>query len=53
MTVQIILDCIMLICLIIGAFVGRKPDTWVTIVWVLIALLAHIQLKKENDSYWH
>ena len=43
----------MLVCLIIAAFVGYKPELWVTIVWVLLALSAHIQLKKENDSYWH
>ena len=53
LTVQIILDCVMLVCLIIGAFAGYKPDLWITIVWVLIALIAHIRLKEENDLYRH
>lgn len=47
--VQIVLDCIMLILLIIGAFLGYKPDTWVTIIWVLIALFAHIGKLIDED----
>ena len=55
MIVQIILDFIMIIVLVIGIVTGEKVETsaWSTLIWVFIALFAHIQLKAENDLHWH
>ena len=52
MIVQIILDCIMIIVLIIGIVTGKQTEisAWVGLIWVFIALFAHLQLK-ENDSH--
>lgn len=55
MIIQIILDIIMIIFLVIGIVTGEHVETaaWVTLIWVLIALFAHIQLKSENDLHRH
>lgn len=51
MIAQIILDIIMLIILVIGIFTGRQTevDAWIALVWVFIALFAHLRLKEEED----
>ena len=52
MITQIIIDIIMLIILAIGIFTGRKTevDAWIALVWVFIALCAHLRLKEEEDE---
>lgn len=52
MITQIILDIIMLIILAIGIFTGWKTevDAWVALVWVFIALFAHLRLKEKEDG---
>lgn len=51
-TAAIIIDFIMLIILAIGIFTGRKTevDAWITLMWVFIALFAHLRLKEEEDE---
>lgn len=55
MIVQIILDILMIIFLVIGIITGKQVEThaWVTLLWVFVALFAHIQLKAEDDLHWH
>ena len=55
MIVLIILDFLMSITLVIGIVAGKQVETpaWVTLIWVFIALSAHIQLKVENDLHRH
>lgn len=45
----------MIIFLVIGIVTGKHVETsaWVTLIWVFIALFAHLQLKEENDLHWH
>jgi hypothetical protein len=52
MIVQIILDFIMIIVLFIGIVTGKHEEisTWVALMWVFIALFAHLQLK-EHDTH--
>lgn len=47
--ISIILDILMLVALLIEACLGIQVPVWITIVWVLIALLAHIDLYKEEE----
>ena len=55
MILQIILDFIMIIFLVIGIVTGKQVEThaWVTLIWVFIALFAHIQRKVEDDLHRH
>ena len=51
MITQIILDIIMLIVLVIGMIKGEtEVSVWVVLIWVFIALFAHLRLKEEEDK---
>lgn len=47
--ISIILDILMLVVLIIDVCLGIQVSGWLTIAWVLIALLAHIELYKKEE----
>lgn len=54
MIAQIILDIIMIIILVIGMIKGAtEVSAWVTLLWVSIALSAHLQLLSEHDLHRH
>lgn len=48
--IQIILDLIALICFGVYMFMDKQVDAWIVVVWILIALMAHIKDYKVNKS---
>lgn len=48
-TVQVILDLIMLVCCVVYAVKGETFPAWMMAVWVSIALIAHTDKIREED----
>ena len=48
-TVQVILDLIMLVCCVVYAVKGETFPAWMMAAWVSIALFAHIDKIREED----
>ncbi len=47
--VSITLDAIMTICVLVGAFRGTTYPAWMLMIWVIIALFAHIDQLEQED----
>lgn len=53
-TIQILIDIIAIVCFIVAIIVGKtEVQTWVALIWVVVALIAHIQNDDEYlDHIW-
>lgn len=48
-TIQIVLDVLSYICFILEAVLGHRINPVLALVWVGIALIAHIELYEKED----
>ena len=48
-TVQVLLDLIMLVCCVVYAVKGETFPAWMMAIWVSIAFFAHLQDYREKN----
>lgn len=49
--IKILIDIIALITFFVGMIMGKvETETWILIVWVIIALVADIELYQNEDN---